>query len=598
MAYKIMIVEGESIVALNFQMRLTKLGYIVTAIAGSASQALKDIALCVPDIVLMDIHIKGGLDGIDATALITDKFHIPVIYLTAFSEETLRLSRATKPHGYLLKPFVERELHAMIQVALERHELEMSIGESEQRLRFAMDAANMGDWKLTNANDGTQQFYAGRADTNFGYGAKTFTGSRKQFLQLIYSEDRALFSIAMDRCVAESSSLDVEFRSSNNLGDCHWLRLQGKVFGRDHQSTSRVIGVVQNINDQKQAGLRLQQASTIFESTQDGILILDVNGIVTSCNKAYTEISGYEMSESLNKPPYFLQNNMLTSVQQNELKTLFVEGGRWRGEISARKKDGNELPTLTTIAAVVDAKSNLSHYVLVVTDLTAVRNAQRKLSYLAHHDPLTSLPNRLLTTERLNHALLRGTRHSECVAVLFIDLDHFKWINDSLGHGVGDQLLQYVALRLKACLRGSDTVGRLGGDEFLIILDPVDAAKNAALIACKLNKAINGPMQLEGVTLDVSCSIGISMFPEDGTNVEDLIRCADTAMYVAKERGRNGYEFYTPIMQHPERGLLGANEIIPLAEDCGMIVDIGNWVLREVGNQLHFGGGTEPWRYV
>jgi len=634
MSYKVLIVEDERIVAFNLQMRLTKLGYIVTGVAVSAAQALGEIELCAPHIVLMDIHIEGDLDGIDTAALISEKFRIPVIYLTAYSEEkTLLRARATKPHGYLLKPFSERELHATILMAIERHDLELSLSENEQRLRLAMDAANMGDWELTHLKNGTQLFYAGRADINFGHTERTFTGAREQFLRLVHNDDQASFNVSIDRSIADNSALDVEFRSFISPQNSHWLRLQGKVLEDDHHAVTRVIGVIQNIDERKQAELRLQQAATVFDSTQDGILILDVRGLVVACNKAFTAISGYESAEVLNRPPYFLQHNTLETGKEVEFQHVFAGGGQWRGEIRARHKDGTQLPTLATIVSVANTKNNLSHYVLVITDLTAIRGAERKLLYLAHHDPLTSLPNRLLTTERLHQALLRGKRNSERVAVLFIDLDHFKWINDSLGHGIGDLLLQSTALRMKVCLRNSDTIGRLGGDEFLIVLDPADEPNDVALVARKLIKAIGRPIQIESHLVDVSCSIGISLFPEDGANVEDLIRGADTAMYAAKECGRNGYEFYAPRMkekaqrylalnhdlhrgfkagelrlfyqpqfslrtgaivgvealvrwQHPQRGLLGANEIIPLAEDCGMIVDIGNWVLHEAGNQL------------
>ena len=235
--------------------------------------------------------------------------------------------------------------------------------------------------------------------------------------------------------------------------------------------------------------------------------------------------------------------------------------------------------------------------------------------------------------ERLNQALLRGKRHTERVAVLFIDLDNFKWINDSLGHSTGDTLLKVVSKRMIDCLRADDTIGRLGGDEFLIVLDPIESVQSVALVAQKLLSVVNEPLQLEGHTIEVSCSIGISLFPEDGQHSEDLVRAADTAMYAAKEIGRNSSEFYTPAMrekaqrylalnhdlhrgfqagelrlfyqpqislrtgeitamevllrwQHPVRGLLPAAEIIPIAEDCGMIIDIGTWVLQESCAQL------------
>lgn len=631
---KIVIVEDERIVAFNLQQRLTKLGYEVPAVAVSAAQALRDVELFSPDIVLMDIHIEGDVDGIDTAAVVTDKFCIPVIYLTAYSEEaTLDRARATRPYGYLLKPFSERELHATIQMALERNSVEKALYESEQRLRLAMDAANMGDWELTKSDSNKQTLHAGQADRIFGYPEQTFTGTREQFMRLINSEDQAHVSSSFDQGITDNSSIDVEFRRSKDSAEPQWLRLQGKVLHPEKHAAIRVIGVIQNISERKQSELRLQQASTVFEATQDGIMILDLHGRVIACNKGFTTLSGYENQEMLGHLPYFLRPEALRREQPAELQRVFHNGGQWRGEIQTRRKNGSELHTLTTIVAVMDAHQHLSHHVLVVTDLSAVRGAEKKLQYLAHHDPLTDLPNRLLTIERLNQALLRGKRHSESVAVLFVDLDHFKWVNDSLGHNAGDILLQTVAARMKSCLRTDDTVGRFGGDEFLVILDPVDGAQNVALVAHKLTRSIGQPLAIEHHIVEVSCSIGISLFPDDGALSQDLIRAADTAMYVAKERGRNCYEFFTSAMmekaqrclalnhdlhrgfqaeelrlhyqpqislltgkivgvealirwQHPQKGLLGPNEIIPLAESCGMIVDIGNWVVRKASSQL------------
>jgi diguanylate cyclase (GGDEF)-like protein/PAS domain S-box-containing protein len=633
-AAKVIIVEDERIVAFNLQQRLAKLGYEVPAISVSSVQALHDIEKFDPDIVLMDIHIEGDVDGIDTAAVVGEKFCVPVIYLTAYSEEaTLDRARATRPYGYLLKPFSERELHATIQMALERSHVEKALNDSEQRLRLAMEAANMGNWELTKNNNDKQMLYAGQADRIFGYPEQTFTGTREEFMRLVNSEDQTYVNTSIDKSIAGNAIIDIEFRSAQETSDHQWLRLQGKVLHPGKHDRLRVIGVIQNISERKQSELRLQQAATVFEATQDGIMILDLHARVIACNKSFTTMSGYESAEMLGRLPYFLQREALRRGQPAELQRVFQTGGQWRGEIQTRRKDGSELPTLTTIVAVADANHDLSHYVLVLTDLSAVRSAEKKLQYLAHHDPLTDLPNRLLTIERLQQALLRGKRHCESVAVLFIDLDHFKWINDSLGHNAGDTLLQSVAARMKTCLRTDDTIGRLGGDEFLVVLDPVDDAQNVALVAQKLIGAIGQPLTIEHNTVDVTCSIGISLFPHDGELSESLIRAADTAMYVAKERGRNCYEFFTPAMmekaqrclalnhdlhrgflaeelrlyyqpqislvtgkivgveallrwQHPQKGLLGPNDIIPLAENGGMIVEIGNWVVRQASNQL------------
>ncbi|NPU91256.1 MAG: EAL domain-containing protein [Gammaproteobacteria bacterium] len=633
MSTKIVVVEDERIVALNLQQRLIKLGYEVPAMAVSAQQALSAVESSHPDIVLMDIHIEGDTDGIDAAEILMKKHQTPVIYLTAYSEEnTLRRARNTKPYGYLLKPFSERELHATIQMALERRQYELMLSGNEQRLRLAMEAAGMGEWELTGQNSNPQMLYAGQADIIFGYPESTFFGDREQFMNLVFDEDQPAINAAIDASIEQNATIDVEFRSKSLDDTLRWLRLQGKMLQQPNHKL-HMIGVIQNVTERKQAEKSLHQASMVFDATQDGILILDAQGRVLTCNSSFSLITGYAADDMVGEKPFLLSRDVLRRDQPVTLQNVLNQGGQWRGEIKITCKNGVAIPTLVSIVTVYDNHDKKTHFILVLTDLTAVRSAEQKLHYLAHHDPLTDLPNRLLTFERLNQALLRGKRHSERVAVFFIDLDNFKWINDSLGHSIGDKLLKAISERIIDCLRADDTIGRLGGDEFLIVLDPVESVQSVALVAQKLLRAVSQPLQLDAHMVEVSCSIGISMFPENGQYGEDLVRAADTAMYAAKAIGRNNCEFFTPAMmekaqrylalnhdlhrgfqagelrlyyqpqislltgeittmevllrwQHPTRGLLAASEIIPIAEDCGMIVDIGTWVLRESCAQL------------
>lgn len=630
---KIVIVEDERIVALNLKQRLIKLGYDIPAMAVSSSQAIQAVESSHPDLVLMDIHIEGKIDGIDTASVLMEKYQTPVVYLTAYSEEsTLIRAKTTKPYGYLLKPFSERELHATIQVALERREYEQKLVRNEHRLRLALTAANMGEWELTAGGAKPQMLFAGQADTILGYPEKTFFDTRERFIELVIDEDQLKVNAAIDRSISENLSIDVEFRGRTLQQSHRWLRLQGKTLtqaGADIQ----VIGVLQDINERKIIENKLQQASMVFDATCDGILIMTLTGSVLSCNQSFTQITGYSSNEIVGSNPCLFKRGSEKWTKSDLLVKILHTRKQWRGELEITRKTGEVIPSLATLVTVVDHQGQSSHVILVITDFSAIRNAETKLQYLAHHDPLTRLPNRLLTLERLNHAILRGKRHCERVAVLFVDLDHFKWINDSLGHSAGDQLLQHVAQKIKSCLRADDAIGRLGGDEFLVILDSVEHLENIALVSEKLLDAISQPMSLDGHIVEISGSIGISVFPEDGNNSEDLVRAADTAMYAAKDEGRNRCEFYTDSMmekarqylalnhdlhrgfqadelqlyyqpqvdlitdkictlevlirwQHPQRGLLPASEIIPIAEDCGMIIDIGRWVLNEACKQL------------
>lgn len=633
MLSKIVIVEDERIVALNLKQRLIKLGYDIPAMAVSSTQAINAVEASNPDIVLMDIHIEGDMDGVDTAKLLMEKYRTPVIYLTAYSEDsTLDRAKSTKPYGYLLKPFSERELHATIQMALERREYEAKLFKNEHRLRLALSAANMGEWELTGGATKPQMLYAGQADTIFGYAENTFFDTRERFIELVVEEDRPRVNAAIDNSLSENATLYVEFRGCTQDMSQRWLRLQGKTLGHVNKDV-QVIGVIQDINERKIIETKLKQASMVFDATCDGILIMTFSGSVLTCNQSFTQITGYTLTDLKGSNPALFQKGREQWTKSTFLKNILRLGNQWRGELDITRKNGESFPALATLVTVKDQHGESSHIILVITDFSAVRNAENKLKYLAHHDPLTELPNRLLTLERLNHAILRGKRHFERVAVLFIDLDNFKWINDSLGHSAGDRLLKVVAANIKACLRADDTIGRLGGDEFLVILDSVEHLESIALVAEKLLNIISRPLILDERTVEISGSIGISVFPDDGRTGEDLVRAADTAMYAAKDAGRNQCEFFTDSMMekarkylalnhdlhrgfnagelalyyqpqvslktnrictlevllrwlHPERGLLPASEVIPIAEDCGMIVEIGKWVLMESCKQL------------
>jgi diguanylate cyclase (GGDEF)-like protein/PAS domain S-box-containing protein len=632
-AIKVVLVEDERIVALNLRQRLLKLGYEVAAIATSAEQALFFVGRENPDLVLMDIHIDGGVDGIDTAQQLIDLYRVPIIYLTAYSEEsTLERARATKPYGYLLKPFSERDLHATLQMALERRRAEQALAKSEARLRLALDAASMGAWELD--LDTQRMVYSGDANHIFGFSGMAFSDSLEALLTTVHAADRELVGTALRNAAVDGLADQIEFRSHRADGSVRWLCLQGKMFsGLAGAEGRHVIGVVQDITEHRVMDQQLREAAAVFEATQDGILILDEERRVVAANASFEAITGHAGNELLGTEPYLLQSNVQRQKNFHELEASVEAGERWRGEIRSRRSDGTELPLLLTVVPVKNDASVVSRYVLTTTDLTDVRKVEERLQYLAHHDPLTDLPNRLLTTERLAHALKRGKRRNERIALFFIDLDRFKWVNDTLGHGAGDTLLAEIAQRMKDCVREDDTIGRFGGDEFLVILDPMERLKDIAQVADKIIERVSAPVLLAGQEVVISCSIGISLFPEDGTTPEYLIRAADTAMYAAKEGGRDRYEFYAQTMnakaqrqiangrdlrrgfaadelvlhyqpqislrdravigvealvrwQHSRQGLLGARDVIGVAKENGLLADIGEWVLRNACQQV------------
>ncbi len=632
LATQIMVVEDERIVALHLRRQLLKLGYDVVFIASSGEQVLRQVENLRPDLILMDIHIEGEMDGIETVAQLPADFNIPVIYLTAYSEEAvLARARATKPFGYLLKPFSERELHATIQMALERRKVEVALRDSEEHLTLALDAAGMGAWEVD--VESHRIVRAGRIEEDFGCNGEGFTGNWDRFLDRVLEDDRGLLGKVYERLLNENSACQVEFRGIRQDGRIRWFRAQGKSIPAQAERPHRIIGVMQDITDDKAADERRRQALTVFEATRDGLLILDTDLHVVTANPGYCDITGYSAEELLGRRPSLLTPEAQPPGFHSEFLAALQAGGRWRGEMRGQRKSGEDFPLLMNIAAVRGERDDVTHYVAAVTDLTAIRKAEEELRHLAHYDPLTDLPNRLLATDRLEHALERCLREQRSLGLLFIDLDFFKRINDTLGHTVGDQVLQVVAQRMRAAIRAEDTVARLGGDEFMVIVERAEQPDDVAAIAMKIIAAISLPIIVNGRELTTSASVGISLYPDDGRTRESLIQAADTAMYAAKDMGRNSYAFYTSEMtyrvihavavdrdlrrglaqneltlyyqpqfslhtgamvgiealirwQHHTKGLLGAAEVIPVAERSGFIVDIGDWVVLDACRQI------------
>lgn len=291
----------------------------------------------------------------------------------------------------------------------------------------------------------------------------------------------------------------------------------------------------------------LRQAATVFENTLDGVMITGVEGNIMAVNKAFTGITGFALEEVLGKNARILRSDRHGRGFYEAMQASLSRTGHWQGEVWNRCKSGELLPVWENISAIRDDEGRTTSYVAVFSDISPIKRSQERLAYLAHHDALTNLPNRLLLEDRLTHALEHARRGGHPLAVLFLDLDGFKAVNDSLGHHRGDLLLQQVADRLTCCVREADTVARLGGDEFIVVLESLKDRSEVSRVAGEILQLLSGPVELDGHRVSVTTSIGISLYPDDGEDVTGLVRRADTAMYRAKASGMNNLRFYGEI---------------------------------------------------
>jgi diguanylate cyclase (GGDEF)-like protein/PAS domain S-box-containing protein len=398
-----------------------------------------------------------------------------------------------------------------------------------------------------------------------------------------------------------------------------------------------VLGVGRDVSQQRRAEKDLRMAATVFEHSTSAILITDPAGYIVQANDAFTRVSGYAVAQVVDQLPMMLTVENQQGAHLGYILKQLSQRGSWEGELWLKRRAGEHFPAWVGITAVLDDEGDLASYVCFFSDISERKASEQRIHRLAYYDALTHLPNRTLFQDRLHTALQHAERQQAWVPLMFLDLDRFKPINDSLGHAAGDRMLKEMATRLLACVTDDDTVARMGGDEFTLLLQPratQQAALNRAIhVAEQILASLVTPFVLEGREFFVTASIGIALSPQDGNELSQLMKNADTAMYHAKERGKNNFQFYQTDMnasalerlelesdlrhaleqgeftlyyqpqfsgdgkrltgaeallrwRHPRRGLVPPGDFIPVLEELGLVVEVGEWVLKEACRQL------------
>jgi|GEM_PF-5698504 len=598
---RIMIVEDEAVAAIHLEQQLTRLGYRIFSTADTGPKALAGLKEDQPDLILMDIKLKGPLDGIQLATRIQQDHDIPIIFLTAYADqEILDRAKPVLPFGYLVKPFEIRELNGSIEMALHKASMERRLKARERKLSRAIVEAPFpiiipdGQGKVELASKSVRGLETDLLPGGTGEAAEG---------ELELTIDQRVFRL-IPTLIPE---LDQTF-----------------LYGRE-------------VTGDRELDLQRQMAVRVFNNSLEGIIIADPQGRIQLANPAFTTITGYSLKEAQEAGFNVFHLPGLEEAEEEEMREEVGRNGQWSGRFSNTRKDGQAYLESRQVYVIKDRAGRVGNYVVVFHDQTTSGVGQSGPPAGPSRDVITGLPNRDSFKKRLLSALTLAGQNQELASLLIIDIDNFKVINDSLGHEAGDLLLREASLRLREVVRAEDSLARLGGDEFAVLLANVDGEEQAERAAGRILEIMARPFRLERGEVHLTVSIGLSLYPDDGTTPADLIKNAELAMYMAKEQGRNNYQLFTsPLEQKMSRRLsletairrglergefwayfqplvdLGTgrivgceamarwhlprgeavrpSEFIPAAEESGLIVPLGEVILRRAC------GAVKSWR--
>ncbi|MCF8179490.1 MAG: PAS domain S-box protein [Sulfuritalea sp.] len=507
-------------------------------------------------------------------------------------------------------------------------EAQRAVAESERELRGILD--NLQDTYYRTDQEGRIVRASRSVEQLLGYSAEEMLGLKlTDFYCSQTDRDKFLAEMAANGGHITGGESRLRHKDGHEV----WVRTTAHFMVDADGNVVGVEGTTHDNTRRRRIEEELRLAAKVFESSGEAIMITDAEGCMISVNRAFTRVTGYSETDAVGRNARLLSSSRHGREFFSDMWRELLGSGYWQGEMWNRRKNGEVFPEWLSISSVRNAEEKITHFVAIFSDISERKAAEEKIAFLAHHDPLTGLPNRLLLKDRLERAITHGERAGDKVALLFVDLDRFKAVNDTFGHLVGDTLLRDAAQRLLACVRDSDTVSRHGGDEFLVVLTDLNSSEVPAQIAAKIMETLGEPFHIDAHEAVISASVGIAVYPDDGADFDELLKKADTAMYHAKDSGRNVFRFYTQRMnadaqerldlhgrmrralertefvlhyqplidlktgrivggealvrwQSPEQGLVAPGQFIPAAEHSGLIVPLGEWVLAEACREL------------
>lgn len=522
---------------------------------------------------------------------------------------------------------------SLASIAIEKIQTDLILKSSEERWAFALEGSGAGvwDWDLKTG----RVFRSARWYEIYGYSKDDIAATIEAGRKLIHPED--LFCALEDISVhqeGKSADFTSEFRLLCKDGTWKWTLSKGMVVSLTPEGKPlRMIGTHTDITKRKQDEGKLKLAASVFSHAREGIMITDASGNIIEVNDTFSLITGYSREEAIGQNPRILQSGRESPEFYAKMWKSLLEKDHWDGEIWNRRKSGEDYAENLNISSVRSATGQVQNYVALFTDITQMKEHQGQLEHIAHYDPLTNLPNRVLLADRLSQAMVQCQRHQQSLAVAFLDLDGFKAVNDAHGHDVGDALLITVSQRMKEALREGDTLARIGGDEFVAVLADLAKVEDCQPVLERLLQVAAAPVTVGENVLKVTASIGVTIYPQDAANAEQLMRHADQAMYVAKQAGKNRYhlfdtaqddaakaqqesigdirsaldrcEFvlhYQPKVnmrtgevigvealirwQHPVHGLVPPLSFLPIIEGHAISLDVGEWVIDAALTQI------------